>query len=140
MSGKTYLVLLVDRVRAEFFTLLDGSVGSHEILKRDQVPQRVKHGNNIWDAQDKIMRHIENHLHRHLQNVSRAVSTFAKKNRIHGILIGSHKPLFQKIEKHLAYPFNRKIKGRFVTELKGPFNEVLRRAKKSISQVENKRA
>lgn len=79
MSSKTYLVLLVDRVRAEFFTLLDGSVGSHEILSRDQVPQRVKHGSNIWDAQDKIMRHIENHLHRHLQNVSMAVSAFAKK-------------------------------------------------------------
>lgn len=138
MSNKTYLVLLVDRVKAEFFTLLDGSVGSHELLKHDQVPQRVKHGSNTWDAQDKIMRHIEDHLRRHLRNIFQAVRSFTEKNHVDGIIIGSHKPLFSKIEKHLSYPLDRKIKGRFVTELKGPFNEVLKRAKKAISEVENK--
>jgi|SRR3989338_3713715 len=139
MSNRTYLILLVDRVKAELFTLFNGSVGNRKNIKRDEVPQGVKHGDDVWDAQDKIMRHIENHLHRHLLHVSEAVKDYSTRNKIDRIIIGSHKPLFAKIEKHLPYPLNRKLGGRFVTELKAPFNEVLARAMKVISQAERKR-
>lgn len=138
MKNKAYMVLLVDRQKAKMFTLTDGAVERVEELKKDHVPQKVKHGDDAWDAQDKIFRHIENHLHRHLTIVAQKASLYITKNNIAGIIIGSHKPLFSKIEKHLLYPLSRKIKGRFVTELKAPFNEILRRAKVLIDQIEKK--
>lgn len=134
---KTYLVLLIDRKQAKFFTLSEGTVGAYSELIDKQVPQKVKHGDDTWDAQNKIFRHIEDHLHRHFLLIFKTVKSFINKNYIDAILIGSHKPLFSKIEKHIPYPLNQKIEGRFVTELKCPFNEILKRAKYVISQIEN---
>lgn len=138
MALKTYMVLLVDRQKAKMFTLIDGSVERVEEIKDGHVPQKVKHGDDTWDAQNKIFRHIEDHLHRHLTLVSQKAAIFAKENHIAVIIIGSHKPLFSKIEKHLPYPLSQKVKGTFVTELKAPFNEVLKRAKRLIDQIEMK--
>lgn len=135
---KTYLVLLIDRKQVKYFTLSNGVVGASSEFVDGQVPQKVKHGDDTWDAQDKIFRHIEDHLHRHFLLVFKAVKSFLRENHVNAILIGSHKPLFSKIEKHIPYPLNLKIEGKFVTELKGPFNEVLKRAKRVISQIERR--
>ena len=139
MKNKIYMVLLVDRQKAKMFTISDGAVEKIEEFKDGHVPQKVKHGDDTWDAQDKIFRHIEDHLHRHLTLVGKKAAAFTKENNITGIIIGSHRPLFSKIEKHLPYPLSRKIKGRFVTELKAPFNEILQRAERLIEQIEQKR-
>lgn len=136
--NNAYMVLLVDRKKAVMFTLFDGSVGKKDELIDGHVPQKVKHGDDTWDAQDKIFRHIEDHLHRHLKLVSEKTAAFAKENNISKIIIGSHKPLFSKIENHLPHPLSKKVKGKFITELKTPFNEILRRAKNLISELEAK--
>lgn len=135
----TYMILLVDRKHAKFFLLQDGVVISTKTeLHNEYVPQKVKHGDDTWDAQDKIFRHIQNHLHRYLQEVAKEASDFARQDHIVGIVIGGHKQLFQAIKKHLPYPWKDKVKGYFVTELKVPFNEILKRAKKEIDLLEGK--
>ncbi len=137
MSLKTYMVLLADRKNARMFTLTGGAVGQVKECKEGYVPQKVKHGDDTWDAPDKIFRHIEDHLHRHLSHVAQTADTFAKENQISSLIIGSHKPLFPKIEKHLSAPLRKKIKGTFVTELKAPFNTILARAIHCRDQIEN---
>lgn len=132
----TYLVLLVDRKHARMFTLCDGIVGQEEESIVGDVPQKVKHGDDTWDAQDKIFRHIEDHLHRHLTIIFQKAALFAEEHHTTGIIIGSHKPLFSKIEKHLPYPLSQKVRGTFVTGLKAPFGEILQRAKRTIAQIE----
>ncbi|MDO8269161.1 MAG: hypothetical protein Q7T54_00635, partial [Candidatus Levybacteria bacterium] len=101
MENTKYLVLLVDRKRARMFTLANGTVERHLELSNDEAPSRVKHGDDTWDAQDKIFRHIEDHLHRHLEHVAKEALGFVKKEKITGVLIGGHRPLFSKIEKQL---------------------------------------
>ena len=103
-----YLVLLVDRKRARMFTMSNGVVEADEELIINDVPQKVKHGDDTWDAQNKIFRHIEDHLHRHLTLIAQNTASYAKKNNINRVIIGSHKPLFSKIKKHLPYPLNKK--------------------------------
>lgn len=138
MRQKTYMILLVDHKKSRMFTLLNGAVEHYTEFINGHVPQRVHEINKAWMRQDKIFRHIENHLHRHLQQVVHAAQIFAKENHIAGIIIGGHKELFAKIKKHLPYPLSQKVKGTFVTELKGPFNEILKRAKTVISEIETK--
>jgi len=138
MKNKAYMVLLVDRKKAKLFTLVDGAVDRVEEFTNSHVPQKVKHGDDTWDAQNKIFRHIEDHLHRHLTLIVQQAKLYAAKSHISGIVIGSHGPLFPKIEKHLPYPLSGKVKGRFVTELKAPFNDILKRAKHLIDQIELK--
>lgn len=135
MKYKTYLVLLVDRKMAKLFTFFDGKLSYLNKFTGDSVPQKVKHGDNTWDAQDKIFRHIENHLDRYLAQVALFVSTYVKQNPIDGIILGSHKPLFAKIKKHLPFSLLKKVKGEFVTEIKGPVDEVSKKALLTITQL-----
>ncbi|MBP7832210.1 MAG: hypothetical protein KA035_00345 [Candidatus Levybacteria bacterium] len=133
---KKYMVLLVDRNRASMFALMDDVVSKKEVLKSDDTPQKVKHGDDTWDAQNKIFRHIEDHLHRHLQKVGSYAQVFAKENHITEIIIGGHRPLFAKVKKNLPPSLSKKVKGTFVTELKVSFGEILKRAKKCIDIIE----
>lgn len=139
MRFKTYMVLLVDRQKAKMFILTNGTVANIVEIKDGHVPQKVKHGDDTWDAQNKIFRHIEDHLHRHLLLVGEKAAEFAGQNHVSRLIIGSHKALFSKVEKHLPTPLFKKVKGKFVTELKAPFNEILHRVLKKINEIENKK-
>lgn len=134
--NRKYLILLVDRKRARMFTLVRDVPLNHLELEHDQAPPKVKKGENNWDAADKISRHIEDHLHKHLSHVGEGVEKFARQEKITDILIGSHRTLFRKIEAHLKYPFSKKVRGKFVTELKVPQKEVLQIALKAIEKLE----
>ena len=136
MSNLSYLVLLVDRTHARMVVLQNGAVIRKKDSKPDDVPQKVKHGDDTWDSQDKIFRHIEDHLHRHLVHVGKDTAQLIKQYPVSGIFIGSHRTLFSKIENHIPYPYINMVKGRFVTELKMPWNDILKLAKKRISIYE----
>jgi hypothetical protein len=132
------MVLVVDRQKANMFTLINSMLVDQSTIFDDQVPQKVKHGDDTWDAQNKIFRHIEDHLHKHLTLISQKATLFAKKNHVTNIIIGSHKPLFSKIEKNLTDSLTKKISGRFITELKVPMDEIIIRAKNVVNRIEQK--
>lgn len=136
---KTYLILLADRKRTKLYTLFRGSVDSVSEFVKNDVPQKVKHGDNTWDAQDKINRHIETHLHQHLETVADLVKKYVNENPAEGILIGGHKGLFGTIKKHIPYPLSKKIVGSFVTELKIPLNAISKKALLEIEKLESKK-
>ena len=133
------MILLVDRQKAKMFMLTNGTVANTVEIKDGHVPQKVKHGDDTWDAQNKIFRHIEDHLHRHLLLIGKKATDFARQNHVSGLIIGSHKALFSKVEKHLPVPLSKKLKGRFVTELKAPFNEILHKAVLCVAKIEKKK-
>ncbi len=135
-SSKTYLVLIADRKQAKLFTLFKGTVSSLLDFSKNDVPQRVKHGSNAWDAQDKINRHIQEHLHQHLNSLSAIVKKYVKENPVDGILIGGHKNLFAIIKKYIPYPLSKKVLGNFVTELKVPLNTISKKAIREIETLE----
>lgn len=130
------MVMLVDRKRALLFTILNGHVQRRKEFVDGHVPQNVKHGDDTWDAQDKIFRHIQNHLHWHLNLIAKKAVVFAGNDSIYGVIIGSHKPLFSNIVKHIPYPLSRKVKGTFVTAFKVPFGEIIKRAEHCIDKIE----
>lgn len=135
------MILLADKKHAKFVMLRGGVVISQtKKIHNEYVPQNVKHGDDRGDTQDKIFRHIQTHLHRYLQQVAQEASDFASQDHIAGIIIGGHRLLFTNIKKHLPYPWNNKVKGYFVTELKVPFNNILEKARKEIVRIEGEPA
>ncbi len=127
---KKYMVLLVDREKAKFFTVhLDKIEDSYEV-SNGQVPQKVKAIKVDYGREPQINRHIEDHLHRHLQMVAKTALDFFKNKNIHFIIIGSHKELIPKIRKTLPYPLNKLVLGEFITELNIPVNLILRHSRK----------
>ncbi len=137
MINPKYIVLLVDRKRSKILMIQDRSIIKHVELENDPAPRNVKKGENTWDAPDKIFRHREDLLSMHLEHVAIELNKFARNQKIAGLIIGGHRPLFKKVEKHLHYPFTNMVLGTFVTELKIPQMVILLRAVKAIESIEN---
>lgn len=127
---KKYLVLLVDHEKARIFTVHFGKIEEHFDVFNESVPQRVKAINKAWMRQDKIFRHIEDHLNRHLVFIAEKVKEFVEKNNVNFIVLGGHKELFEKIKVNLPQKFKKRVSGAFVTELNIPINSVYLKVKK----------
>lgn len=133
--NEKYLVLLADRKKAIFFTVNSGKIEERKEIVNDNVPQNVKAKKIDWGRDDKIFRHIEQHLHYHLKLIAKEVLEFAKGKHIRFLILGGHKELIPKIKAHLLYPLNKIVKGEFVTELNIPLNKVLLHSKKVTAQI-----
>ncbi|HVZ58590.1 MAG TPA: hypothetical protein VG935_02455 [Patescibacteria group bacterium] len=135
---KTYFILLADRKQAIYFLVTGRAVMKKDILLDPSVPQRVKHGDDTWDAQDKIYRHIEDHLHRHLTKVADNAKKFVDGEKFDGVVIGGHKQLFSKLIEHLPPKISQQVVATFTAELKVPDNAILEKAESVIRSVEMK--
>ncbi|OGD86931.1 hypothetical protein A2870_00400 [Candidatus Curtissbacteria bacterium RIFCSPHIGHO2_01_FULL_41_11] len=135
---KPYLVLVADRKKARLFTVSLGRIQEHKDIFNAEVPQRVKHGDDTWDQQDKIMRHIEDHLHRHLKFIAQETKEFVKNHPVNFVIVAGHKDIIPKIKKHLTYPLNKIVLGEFVTELNIPLNEVFLHSKKIAQRINDR--
>ena len=130
------MALLVDREKARLFTVHLGRIKEHKEVFNGIVPQRVREINKAWMRQNKIFRHIEDHLNRHLKMIGESVEEFVKDKSVSFIIIGGHKELLFKIKKHLSKKLQSIIRGEFVTELNIPLNDVLLQSKKLIENLE----
>lgn len=130
-----YLVILVDREKARLFSVRFGEISEHLDVFDDKVPQNVKAGDDSWDQQNKIFRHIEDHLHRHLKLISETVDDFVKNNPVSFVIIGGHQEMIGKFKKHLNYPLNKMVLGEFVTAVNSPLNKVFLQSKRTARQV-----
>jgi len=131
-----YLVILADREKAIYFSIYNGNVEAYEEFKDPIVPQKVKANNGEYYARsDIILRHIENQLHRHLKRISHHVDSFVKGKSIQTLVIGGHKELLHKIEKHLCPALQKKVAGEFITELNIPKNEIITHSNNAIVKL-----
>jgi len=133
-----YLVILADRKRAKFFTVHLGRIERVEEILNGQVPQRVSSVHELLGREDKVYRHIEDHLRSHLAFLAQRASEFARKNKIKFIILGEHKEIFKKIKRELPWRLKKKIKGEFVTELDVPLNKLLLASKRVVEKLYKK--
>lgn len=137
-NHEKYLCLLVDREKARLFTVHAGVVEEHKGFIDSIVPQKIKSKKDQYGRDDKILRHIENHLEEHLQKVAQATKEFIVGKNVRFIILGGHKTLFSKVKKALPHPINKMVKGEFVTELNIPINEVFLKSKKVALGINKK--
>lgn len=136
---KKYLVLLVDREKARLFTVHLGNIEEHREISNSIVPQRVRQINKAWMRQDKIFRHIEDHLHRHFELIFNWTCEFVKKNNVGFIIIGTHEELLPRIKKQLPKMLSKLVVGFFTTEVNVPLNKVFLQSKKIAEKIERER-
>lgn len=139
MKQKTYMVLVVDRKRAKMFTISDGGVEDLEEFVNDNIPQKVKHGDNTWDSQNKIFRHIEDHLHQYLKQLAFKVSQYVKNKSIQFIVIGGNKTFFSKVKEHLPVPLQKLVLGMFVTALNIPISTIAKHSMNVVEDIEKQK-
>ncbi len=129
-----YLFVIADREKAELLTFYQGTLEEYKEVFDSSVPQKVKSNKEEYYARNNIiLRHIENHLHRHLQKISDETDKFIESKPVQGVFVGGHKPLFHDVEHHLNPNLQRKLQGEFVTELNIPRPELVRHAEKTLA-------
>lgn len=134
---RKYFILLVDNAKARFFTVHLGKIEEHEEIFDPSVPQRVRaNEEHFYGRSDKIFRHIQDHLNRHLKLIAEKARQFITENQARFVIVGGHEQIFKKIIKRLPKNIRDKIRGTFVTELNIPASQVLRESQRFI---ENKK-
>lgn len=137
--NKRYLFVIADRKFAKILTFYDGVLEEYTEISDSSVPQKVKANHEEVmhaDRSNKIARHIEDHLRRHLILISGKIDEFVGVKPIDAVFIGGHKNMFHLIRKHLNPKLQKKIVGEFVAGLKVFQNETLRRCEKAVLQFE----
>jgi|SRR5581483_640278 len=137
-SNKRFLIIFVDRKRALLFTMYNFILEEMHSLVDDSVPQNVKgasaeatHG--LRD--DKIQRHILDHLHRHFQKISSEIQKFYATKQISAVIIGGHKNEFSQFVKCLPKSLRDKVIGQFTSELNLNFNQLQLKAVEEIKKA-----
>lgn len=135
-----YLIIVVDRARARFFTLKQGIIEKQDEIIDKSVPQNIHSSareTRKLNREDKINRHIQDHLHRHFQIISKRINEFVHNVPINGVVIGGHKNIFHKFEKHLPKLLQERVIGEFISETQGSVNNILKKSKEIIDEKYN---
>jgi hypothetical protein len=127
-STKRYLVILNDRRRAILYTLFSGTLEDQKTVEGDTVPQDAqgRWANSLRTArQDKMQRHIRDHLRRHFKIIAQKASRFAGRKEINGVIIGGHRKDIGKFEESLPRELKEKVIGSFVSGLHENINDIV---------------
>lgn len=138
---RKYVVILVDREKAHVFVVSQGIIESALEIADQSVPQNV-HASAPEDThngrENKINRHIQDHLHKHFQKIVAGVQDFLGNKKVTGVIVGGHRNIFQSFEQQLPKQLQERIVAEMVTELHVSINQLVAKSKKIIDEVDKK--
>jgi len=111
-----YMAAVVERNRAEFISIFLGEIeGEPEVMESD-VPKKIRtSSSDDWKGrrEQKIERHIEDHLHRHFKAIALKIQDYFKANKFDYLIIGGHKEMQVKLGELLDNKSAEKLIGFF---------------------------
>ncbi len=139
LENPPFIVVLLDRTQGKLIEVNVGEKEAQSRLIKNDVPQKVKSGDDLWDQQNKIFRHIEDHLHRHLVEIVKELREFEKNYPDGLIVIGAQKELVGKFIRELSKEMQAKVIGNFGANADDNETEVIKKAQKIVDiYLENK--
>jgi peptide chain release factor subunit 1 len=148
---KRNCVLVADSRTARIFTLYLGDFEEYpdEYIQHD-VPDRVsakdsmtaEGGGDVWGGlgDQRIQRHIEDHIHRHLKNVSeRALQLFKAEKFARLILGGPDDKLLAWLKDHLHSYLRERLVGEFYANPENSKTELKEKALEAAEKYERHR-
>lgn len=139
LENPPFIVVLLDRTASKLIEVNVGEVEAQSPLIKNDVPQKVKSGDDTWDQQNKIFRHIEDHLHRHLVEVVSELKRFEKNYPDGLVVIGAQKELVGKFTKELSTEMQAKVIGNFGANADDNETVVIKKAQKIVDNFLEKR-
>ncbi len=124
-----FCIVSVDRRKSRLFTVYLGAIDEESGVFIDEwVPDQVKAGDWAALRQSRIVRHIDDHVLRHLKEIAAVTyDTFLEKNCDHLILSG-HMDVLPKFKQLLHPHLRERTVGEFHLDPAAPAGEFLERA------------
>lgn len=135
-----YIIVLIDRTYGEIIEVnfLEEEAASKVI--KSYVPQRILAKGYDIGREDKTLRHIEDHLHRHLVKIVKLLSNFESSYPNGLIVIGGQKELVGKFTRLLHPSLQKKIVGSFGANVDDNKTELIKKAQKFVDNYLEKKA
>lgn len=130
-----YFFIIVDKKKAFLILFNKGEVEMQKCVMHPGIRKTTKidsgelHGRN-----SKLLHHIDNQLHLHLQLILEEAENLIKDKHINGVFLGGHQPLFHSVVNELPHDLKEKVRGEFVTELNIPENEIIKHCQSIITE------
>jgi hypothetical protein len=143
-----YGVLVCDMREARMFTLFLGEFEEHsDIFFEDYVPdtvhdklsRTVSKGNGVHSGlgDQRILRHIEDHVHRHLKHVADQVFAMYKRNQFNTLLLGGPEDkTLPWLKDHLHSYIQKIVVGEFHTRPDRHIEEIKEKALEAVDRYE----
>lgn len=135
-----FIVVLIDRNRAKIIEVNFSLEEAKSKVINSDVPQRIQAKGDNMGREDKILRHIEDHLHRHLVKVVKELKSFENSFPDELIVIGAQKELVGKFKNLLSKDFQKKVIGFFGAEVDDNETELLKKAHKIVDEFLERKA
>ena len=134
-----FTIVLLDRTQSKLIEVNVGEEEAQSRLIKNDVPQRIQaHGGNMG-REDKILRHIEDHLHRHLVEIVKELREFEKNHPDGLIVIGAQKELVGKFTRELSKEMQAKVIGNFGANVDDNETDLIKKAQKIVDEfIENR--
>jgi hypothetical protein len=130
-----YLFIIADRKKATLLLFNKGELEIKKEIMNPGVRKKTKiNSGELYGKNNRLMRHIDNQLHHHLQLIMQETTSFIREKHINGVFLGGHKPLFHLIEKELPADLQKKLRGNFITELNIPEGELIKHSKHILEE------
>ena len=135
-----FLVVLIDRESARVIEVNLGEEEARSKIIKSDVPQRILAKGDDMGRESKILRHIEEHLHRHLEKVLAETKRFEKSYPDGLITIGAQKELVGRFKNLLPNPLKGKVVGSFGANVDDNETSLIKKAEKIIDNYLERKA
>jgi peptide chain release factor subunit 1 len=136
---KRYGVLITDSRQARIFTLYLGEIEtSQDVFIQDEVPDRVRVKASMASGRGQVMsglgdqriqRHIEDHVHRHLKNVADQAFTLFKSSGFERLILASTEAqLISKLYDHLHSYLQERCVAQFTADPRDNWDQLRQKA------------
>ena len=139
-ENPSFIIVLIDRTKAKIIEVNLGREEAKSKLIQSDVPQRILAKGAGTGKESKILRHIEDHLHRHLLKVTKELEKFEKGFPDGLIIIAAQKELVGKFKGLLPRSIQPKVIGNFGANTDDNESELIKRAQKIVDDYLEKKA
>ncbi len=130
-----YLIIVADLKKADLFLFNKGEVELSKKIMDPGVRKRTRINSvELFGRNNKLSRHIDNQIHRHMQLIIQEAILLIKGKHINGVFLGGHKPLFHRIVNELPADLQKKLRGEFITELNISQDELIKHCKHVLEE------
>ena len=134
-----FLLVIIDRTAGKIIEVNFLQEEAHSRVIRSDVPQRILARGDNMGREDKILRHIEDHLHWHLEKILFEVKRFEKNYPDGLIVLGAQKELTGKFKRILPKALQKKVIGDFGANVDDNETDLMKKAKKIVDKyLENR--
>lgn len=130
-----YLFIIADTKKASLFLFKQGKLEATRDIMDPGVMKKIKSNDREVHARNnKLMNKRGNQLRDHFNRISEETMLFIGEKHINGVFLGGHQPLFSTIENELSAELRKKLRGRFVTELNIPREELITHCTNALAE------